>query len=212
MVKESGSYRVLIVSAGCSRKMKTFKPLLPLGNHTILENTIHNFQKAGMDDIVVVVGYKRRELIPILKRLGVKVAINEDYDQTDMLESVKIGLRVMPADTRGVLLCPVDIPLILPSTIKELVETGKKSDALAVIPAYQGQWGHPLLFGRRIASEILRYYGDHGIRGVLRKFSDRIQCIDVPDANMLMNINRPEDYEKLVQIYNYQKNEILNEL
>lgn len=206
MVKEGGSYRVLIVSAGCSRKMKTFKPLLPLGEHSILENTIHNFQKAGMDDIVVVVGYKRRELIPILKRLQVKIAINEDYDQTDMLESVKIGLKVMPADTRGILLCPVDIPLIMPSTINKLVETGKKSDALALIPTYQGHWGHPLLFGRRIASEILKYRGDNGIRGVLRKFPDRIQSIDVPDANMLMNINRPEDYEKLVEIYNCHNN------
>lgn len=212
MVKEGGSYRVLIVSAGCSRKMKTFKPLLPLGNHSIIEQTIDNFKKAGMNDIVVVVGFRRKILIPILKRLRVKIAINEDYDQTDMLESVKIGLKVMPADTRGILLCPVDIPLILPSTIKELVETGKKSDALAIIPAYQGQWGHPLLFGRRIASEILRYHGDNGIRGVLRKFSDRIQCIDVSDANMLMNINQPEDYEKLVQIYNYQKTEMLKEL
>lgn len=201
MNKESGIYRVLIVAAGCSRKMKKFKPLLPLGDKCILEQTICQFKAAGLNDIMVVVGYRRNEVIPLLNKLYVQIVVNEDYDQTDMLESVKLGLEVMPADTRGVLICPGDVPLIAPSTITELVEVSKKSDAFAAIPTNQGRRGHPLLVGRRIMSEIQRYHGDNGIRGVLQKFEDRIKYVAVSDTNMLLDINRPEDYERLLQVY-----------
>lgn len=193
---------MLIVAAGCSRRMKKFKPLLPLGSGCIIEHTISRFIEAGFSDIVVVVGHRREELIPVLNKLKVQIVINEEYDQTDMLESVKLGLRVMPADTRGVLLCPADIPMIDPETIKEIADTGKESDAFAIIPSFEGRRGHPILFGRRMVEEILKYRGENGIHGVLEKFENRIQHVVVKDENMLMDIDRPEDYEKLLEIWN----------
>jgi molybdenum cofactor cytidylyltransferase len=199
--KKNGIYRVLIVAAGCSRRMKQFKQLLPLGDKSILEHSISRFIEAGMKDIVVVVGYRRGELIPSLQRLGVQIVINELYDETDMLESVKCGLRVMPADTRGVLLSPVDIPLIEPNTIRTLVEAANNLEAFAMIPTNLGRRGHPILFGRRIQAEILKYRGKDGLHGVLDQFADRIKYIDVPDTNMLLDVNLPIDYERLLQLY-----------
>lgn len=201
MDKECGKYKVLIAAAGCSRKMKRFKPLLPLGDTCILAQTICRFKEAGMNDIVVVIGYRRAELFPMLKHLGVQAVVNEDYDQTDMLESVKLGLNAMTADTRGILLCPADIPLIEPETIRRLVEAGERADAFAYIPANKGRRGHPLLLGRRIMKEIMNYRGDNGIHGVLEQYAGRIKYIEVTDTNMLMDINRPEDYDRLLKVY-----------
>jgi CTP:molybdopterin cytidylyltransferase MocA len=172
-----------------------------LGDKSILEQSISRFIEAGMKDIVVVVGYRRRELIPILQRLGVQIVINELYDETDMLESVKCGLQAMPSDTRGVLLSPADIPLIDPDTIKKLVETGKNTDAFAIIPSNLGRRGHPIFFGRRILNEIQKYHGKDGIHGVLERFTDRIIYIEVPDTDMLLDVNLPQDYERLLELY-----------
>ncbi|MGB4661401.1 MAG: nucleotidyltransferase family protein [Mobilitalea sp.] len=204
MEKETGTYRALIVAAGCSRRMKTFKQLLMLGDKTLLEHSISRFIEAGIKDIVVVVGCRKDELIPILNRLGVQIVVNELFDQKDMLESVKCGLRVMPADTRGILLSPADIPLIHPDTIRNIVEAAKLSEAFAVIPSNEGHAGHPLLFGRRIQQEILKYEGENGIHSILNKFAKRIDFINVEDSDMLMDIDRPEDYQKLLEVYEKQ--------
>ncbi len=206
MEKETGTYWALIVAAGCSRRMKKFKPLLPLGDKCIIEQTISRFKEAGIKDIMVVVGYRRNELIPILNKLCVQIVVNEGYDETDMLESVKLGLLALPMDTGGVLLSPADIPLIEPATIIKLVETSKTSDDYAVIPSNQGRRGHPLFFSKFIMSEIQGYHGENGIHGVLEKFSDHINYIDVPDTNMLMDIDRPEDYQRLLEIYEKRYN------
>ena len=44
----------LIVAAGMASRMKTFKPLLRLGEKTIIEHVIDTFRYAGIQDIVVV--------------------------------------------------------------------------------------------------------------------------------------------------------------
>ena len=58
MKAEVKGYKVLILAAGLSSRMKGFKPLLPLGDKTVLEQTISRFLDAGIDksDILVVIG------------------------------------------------------------------------------------------------------------------------------------------------------------
>ena len=64
-------YTALIVAAGCSRRMKKFKPLLPLGDGCILQSVSENVLKAGVNRIIVVVGYRRDEVIRLLRKLKV---------------------------------------------------------------------------------------------------------------------------------------------
>lgn len=71
---------VLIAAAGCSRRMKQFKPLLPLHDMCILESTLKNFQDAGLHNIITVVGYRKQKMIPILKKAGVLIVENNAYD------------------------------------------------------------------------------------------------------------------------------------
>lgn len=200
LTTDRGTYRVLILAAGSSRRMKKNKMLLPLNGKTIIEQTISRFLEAGQNDITVVAGYKKNQIVPVLKRAGVNIVVNEDFDETDMIESLKIGLKCMPPDTKGVLVTPGDIPFIHPSIIEKVLETGKTGDFLAVIPSYQRKKGHPIFLGRRMISEILNYRGDKGLRGVIEKFESRIAYVEVNDKNMLLDINRLEDYEEAKSI------------
>ena len=99
----------VILAAGLSSRMKgEFKPLLPLGETTLLERLIRLFQGNGIDHIQVVTGHRAAELIPLLQPLGVQWVRNEDY-RAGMLDrnlrdlmrtgrrSLAMGLAVLAA-------------------------------------------------------------------------------------------------------------------
>lgn len=201
-------YQVLILAAGCSRRMKKFKPLLPLGKGCILQSTIENFRKAGLEDILVVVGYQRLKVIDLLKQLGVSWVVNEAYDETEMLDSVKVGLAAIKPDVDGVFICPGDVPLIYPQTIRNVKAAYEEGTNPVLIPTYEGQMGHPPVYSMAIVREILNHNGDNGLRGFLEKNPSWIQYLPVEDEEIIKDANLPEDYERLLKAYEERRLEI----
>jgi len=66
----------IILAAGYSSRMNGFKPLLPLGETTVLERIITLFQDAEVSDIRVVVGYRAEDLLHLLRKMEVSSIIN----------------------------------------------------------------------------------------------------------------------------------------
>ncbi len=56
----------LILAAGLSSRMGQFKPLMPLGDRTVLASAIQPFRAAGIEDVRVVTGYRASDLSPVL--------------------------------------------------------------------------------------------------------------------------------------------------
>lgn len=52
----------LVLAAGFSSRMGSFKPLLPLGETTVIEKVVGNFFAAGIQDVRVV-GHRAEEVI-----------------------------------------------------------------------------------------------------------------------------------------------------
>lgn len=67
-MKEDERIVALILAAGFSSRMETFKPLLPVGGAPLIERTIARFLQAGFDDVRVIVGHRAKEVIPIATR------------------------------------------------------------------------------------------------------------------------------------------------
>lgn len=197
MILNYDNIHVLIAAAGCSRRMKQFKPLLPLGKSCILESTLNSFRTAGLTNLTVVVGYRKQALIPLLNKYGVRIVENPAYDETDMLESIKLGLRAILPDAGAVFLCPADVALLSPFTIREMVRVFTESPVSALIPTYHQVNGHPPLLSKEIAGEILNYQGEGGVRGVLEQFDGEIRCLELPDSEILEDTDLPKDYARL---------------
>ena len=84
--------KAIILAAGLSSRLypltlKRPKCLLDVGGVSIIERQIENIQKIGINDIIVVVGYKKDI---IKKTLGDKVKFRdyEDYDKTNNLHTL----------------------------------------------------------------------------------------------------------------------------
>jgi CTP:molybdopterin cytidylyltransferase MocA len=188
----------LILSAGFSSRMGEFKPLLPLGGMTVLERAVSLFRAAGVDDIRVVIGHRRRELEPLLERLGVRVIVNDRY-QEGMFSSIVAGAESIADDSPPFFVLPVDIPLVRPATIRHLLEEYEEGRDDVLYPSFQGERGHPPLIAGRHARAIVEWRGTDGLRGALARWESGARSIQVADGHILNDMDTPEAYGELLR-------------
>lgn len=167
--------------------------MLCLDENTMIENVIKNFQDAGVEEIVVVTGYKSEVLQRHLSDKGVKTIENVQFANTKMFDSLCLGLRVLEGPYDAALLTPGDVPLVQPETIKKLL----KAQASVVRPVYRGEPGHPVLLAAELVPKVLNNVGTDGLRGVLESLEEPILDVEVNDAGITMDADTPEDFKNL---------------
>jgi len=193
----------IILSAGFSSRMAAFKPLLSMGNSTVIETVINIFLKAGISDITVVLGHRADDLKPVVDRSHVRWILNERYDE-GMYSSVVSGVSGLysaRAEVKGVFLLPVDMPLISSLTIKKITMAYSISGSHIFYPTYLKQRGHPPLIPSDLFSEILAWNGPGGLRSFLERYEARASGVEVQDKGILMDIDTPEDYSEICRVY-----------
>ena len=155
----------LIVAAGMSSRMGDFKPMLSIGSITIAQRVVATFHQAGIRKIVMVTGFNAVTLERHLSGSGVIFLRNENYETTQMFDSVKIGLGYLQGKCDRVLFTPVDIPLFTAGTVHALLD----SDAPLACPTCQGQTGHPIAISASLFDRILADGGEQGLKGAVER-------------------------------------------
>jgi len=188
----------VILAAGFSSRMGRFKPLLPLGDGSILHRDIVLFQKAGIKDIVVVTGHRREDVQPEIEKLSCRAVFNPSYSK-DMFSSVIAGLSAVNPGTEAVFVLPVDIPLVKPSTILSLLTAFHANKDNLIYPTFKGSRGHPPLIPSVYVKDIIKWKGSGGLNGALKRINRQVIDIEVPDENILFDIDTPEAYQTLLK-------------
>lgn len=194
----------IILAGGYSMRMKQFKPLLPLGDSTVIENTINVFRNSGVRDITVVIGYRAKDLIVLLDSMGVKWVYNQNYSE-GMYSSVVAGVCSLPAYTDGFFLLPADMPLVKKDTIEELLRVYNSTKQDIIYPIYKGHRGHPPLISSNLFSAIKNWKGGGGLRALLSKYQQDATQVEVIDEGILTDMDTPEDYINLCKLYGLQQ-------
>lgn len=187
----------VITAAGMSSRMGDFKQLMKIGPYFMIEHLILKFKQAGIEDIVIVTGYKSDILREALAKYDVEFVHNCNYDKTQMLDSVKLGLDYIKGKVDRILYCPCDIVLFNINTVRKIM----KSDGLIVIPTCEGKTGHPVSIESKLIASILEYIGEDGLRGAMRKTNADCTYIEVDDVGILMDADTRTDYERLIGQY-----------
>ena len=181
--------------------MGELKPGLPLGKGTVLEQCVGLFKKCGIDDLIVVVGHRRDEIGTIAERAGARIAYNPKF-ASGIYSSIRTGVRHIAKQSDGFFLLPVDIPLVRPGTVRLLCKSfsaARSGKIQTVYPIFAGKRGHPPLISGELIGTIRkndRLKG--GLRTLLAKLENKkphqVVEIEVPDANILFDMDTPEDY------------------
>ncbi len=192
----------LILAAGYSSRLGAFKPLLPLGGATVLEEAVQRFRVAGIDDIRVVTGHRAEEIDPVLAGIGVRRIFNAAYAE-GMLSSVLAGLKSFEAHIAAFFLLPADIPLVKPRTLAALLRAYRQSNVKIVYPCFGGLRGHPPLIASACVAALPPSY-EGGVRAYLNRYECRAQDLEVVDEAILMDCDTPEDFKRL-QAYAFRE-------
>ena len=190
----------LIVAAGMSSRMGEFKPMLSIGSISVAQRVVATLSQSGVSKIVMVTGYNATVLERHLSGNGIIFLRNEDYEHTQMFDSVKIGLRYLLDKCDRVLFTPVDVPLFTARTVKAILDSG----APLACPMCEGRQGHPILIANELIPEILADCGEMGLKGAMDRCSVPLKRIEVDDPGTIHDADTPEDFSALVDYHNSQ--------
>jgi molybdenum cofactor cytidylyltransferase len=198
----------VILAAGGSTRMGEAKQLLRLGESTVLGQTLENVRRAGVDEIVLVLGSSAeaiRQQLSISPIEGLKVVVNQAYER-GMASSLREGLSALDPHIDAALIVLADQPFILPETLDRIVDRHRRSRAQIVIPSYKGFRGNPVLLDRSVFPEVMALDGDMGCRAIFGSHLEGIVKVEVEDVGILLDIDNKDDYERL-QRFGHSKEE-----
>jgi molybdenum cofactor cytidylyltransferase len=190
------AFSALILCAGRSSRMGAFKPLLPLGEETLIERAIRLFREAGVADVKVVLGHRADCVLPVLERHGVRPVLNDRYDE-GMFSSLRVGVGSLNQGCRAFFLLPVDIPLVKPETLVSLMDALREGEIDVCRPCFRGRYGHPPLIASALIPAIEEFDGTGGLRALLARYRGRTADVAVEDPGILLDADTRDDYERL---------------
>lgn len=174
--------------------MGKFKPMLPMGDESIIRRTIRMMKAAGTEPVVVVTGYCREMLEDHLSDMDVLYVYNEKYATTKMFDSAILGFQKLEGRCDKILFSPGDIPLIRDDTISRLQE----QEGLLIRPVFHKIPGHPIVIDQTILPYIMEYNGPEGLRGAIRTCGVPVCEIPIEDEGTIMDVDRRKDYERML--------------
>ena len=186
-----------ILAAGKSTRMGSPKALLRIGPRTFLQCILETCRAAGLESLVVL--EEMPSYILPDNELREVTRITNDEMRAGPIGSIRSAIRHLEhrADVRGLLVWPVDYPLVTLSTVRSLV--GEDLGATPIrAPSFRGRRGHPVLFGRTVFDELLAAPDSKGARAVVRRDSQRVTLVPVDDEWVAAGINTPADYKAMI--------------
>jgi molybdenum cofactor cytidylyltransferase len=189
----------LILAAGASTRMGTHKALLNIGEETFLQRIVHELHSAQVLENILVLGSNAEQIQSTLTWFDGKIIVNEDWVK-GQISSIQTGISSLTDEKiHGVLLCPVDHPMLTQSLIVDLLQGFWKSNKNIIVPTYNRKRGHPVLFGRAMFDALRSAPLDEGAKHVVRNHPEEILEVPVDDESILLNVDTPEEYQTLLK-------------
>lgn len=185
---EAGLVSAILLAAGESKRMGRLKQLMPLGNSTILEQTLDNLLGSKISDVIVVLGYKAEEVVKKISGRPIKMVVNPIYHQ-GMGTSIAAGLKFVDSQAQAVMLILGDQPYVDSSTINRLIDEFGNNHKGITIPTYKGKRGHPLIFARKYQAQLSRLSNDIGGREIIKEHPEDVLEVAVDCQGIVIDID-----------------------
>jgi molybdenum cofactor cytidylyltransferase len=182
----------VILAAGESRRMGEAKALLPYQGLTFVEHLLAATRHPHVGFTRVVLGAHAEEIRGKLKVDPATLLVNPDWPK-GQLSSLQAAIRSLPPQmTAGLILCPIDHPLVTPHLIAELISAFEASGRSIVLPTFNGRRGHPVIFRSTLYDELLTASPEVGARQIVWAHADDIKEVPTEEEGVILNLNDPE--------------------
>jgi molybdenum cofactor cytidylyltransferase len=195
----------IIPACGHSTRMGRPKLSLPVGDRAVIEHVVAALLSCGADVVLVVIGPHVPELKPLVIRAGAGV-LTLPGPTADMRATVEAGMNWLDSHFRPTpddwwLMSPGDHPTLTPGVVRTLLDVAQADDRHTIfVPVYDGRRGHPLLARWRHADSVRALPEGEGINSCLRRYTNEVREVAVPDSGSFHDLDKPDDYERLCQL------------
>ncbi len=191
------SLGAVVLAAGLSSRMGEHKMLLPWADgKTIIESIVEQLIRSRLDHIVVVTGHRADDIRRVLKPLDVPMVHNRQYRTGEMLSSLKVGLRALPASVSSAMIVLGDQPRLEAGVLHKLMKAYAESTHTIAAPSYNQRRGHPILIHRTHWPEILDLPLEGSLRDFLNAHQSNILYVDVDTDSVLRDVDTPFEYNQ----------------
>ncbi len=181
----------VILSGGASRRMGSPKALVSYQGASFLEHLLSVTRHPAIGARRVVLGPDAETISKQVALAPDEVVVNKEWER-GQLSSIHAALRSLPAGTEGMLLCPVDHPLVSAALVNMLIATFLETRAPVVLPMFEGRRGHPVIFSAAVYDELLRAPLETGARAVVWAHKSDLQEVSTTEEGCVVNLNDPD--------------------
>ena len=187
----------VVLAAGAASRMGPQKLLLPVGGQSLIRLSLERLLAAPLDEVVVVLGREAEAVGGALAGLPVRTVVNPAFAE-GLSTSLRAGFDALGPGVEAAVVALGDQPLPDPGVIAGLIAAHRASGKPIVVPAYRGEWGHPVLFAASVFPELRRVSGDQGAREVIARDPARVAVVPV-DLPSPRDVDTWEDYQALLE-------------
>jgi molybdenum cofactor cytidylyltransferase len=191
----------VILAAGGSTRMgpAAQKPLLTWRGEPFIRHVARTALGAGLAPVVIVTGAHAAEVRAAVADLPVATVHNPEWE-AGQSTSVRCGLQALPDTIGSAVFLLADQPQIPVELVQALADRHAQTLSPVVAPLIGDRRGNPVLFDRVTFADLRLLTGDVGGRAVFARQS--ITYVPWHDANVLLDVDTPEDYQRLQQLEN----------
>jgi molybdenum cofactor cytidylyltransferase len=199
-MNESNSANVgaVILAAGSSSRMGSPKQVLQFEGNSLLRRAALAALSAGCSPVVAVTGAHAELCRRELDHLDVREAFNPDWE-TGMASSIRAGIEgliSMEPDLAAVVLLLCDQPHVTSDVILSLVATHHATGRPVIASAYDGSFGVPALFSRKLFSELRQLEGISGAKEIITRHASEAHFLPFPQGEV--DVDTPHDFSCLI--------------
>ncbi len=189
----------ILLAAGLSRRMGEMnKLLLEVDGAPMVVHAANRLIEADVDERIVVLGHEAGRVREVLDGFDVCFVVNPDYPR-GMTSSIQAGVRAAAPASDGFLIALSDMPRLAPSTPAGVLAAFRAAEAhrpgAIVIPMYQGQRGHPVVFSTVYREEILANDEPEGCRGIVKGHADRVVEMPTQDEGAVWDVDTASEFK-----------------
>ncbi len=190
-----GNLHALILAAGAARRYGSPKALGKLGDQRLLELAIARAQSLLDDRYTVVLGAHSDEIVAAID-IPLRQLVTHDSWTLGLAESLKHGLRSLPAGANAALVMLVDQPAITAVDLQNLARAWLAKPDQPVAAEYAGDIGAPCILPRQLFDTAMQLTGDRGAKSLLRSIDALTR---VPMQSAAYDVDTPEDLALLAR-------------
>ncbi len=188
----------VVLAAGAATRFGLPKQLVDVGGTTMIEHILHVVQRAGVDEVVVVLGHKAAQVARHIPS-WCRIALNQRW-QEGVSTSIQAGLDATSGPAQAVLFIVADQPYLRSGEIDRLLWAYYGHTKAVVVPVYQGRRGNPVLFDRSLFPLLRDLSGDSGGRQVMERLPQQVLTVEMPSPEMFVDIDTQADYEEYLRM------------